>query len=137
MKKLVFIAIIFIFTFAHQAYALDKTVTFAWDPHDQIDIIKNFELHWANQQGGPYGQLAVIAKADAIDNEEPIQATVTGNPATTVIRYFVLKACGDLPQEDGSTLYECSGPSNEISVDFWIPAEAYKVPVNFRIVPES
>jgi hypothetical protein len=137
MKKLIFLfVLIFMFTVS-TAYAVDKTIVFAWDPHEQIDIIKNFEMHWSDQSGGPYAQLAVIPKADALDNQEPVQATVTGPAATTVTRYFVLKACGDIQQEDGSIAYECSGPSNEVSADFWIPFEGFKVPVNFRIVPES
>jgi hypothetical protein len=134
MKKGIYIAI-FILMLVANAFAIEETVTFEWDPHPQIDLITNFELFWSDQSGGPYVQLAVIAKADAIDNTKPVQATVTGTPATKVTRHFVLKACGDLAQEDGTFAYECSGPSNEISYDFWIPAEKFQVPVNFKIVP--
>jgi len=42
----------------------------------------------------------------------------------------------DLLQEDASTLYECSGDSNEASFTVWIPANKFEVPINFRILPE-
>jgi hypothetical protein len=80
--------------------------------------------------------MAIISKADALDNEEPIVATVTGPPATNVTRYFVLVACGDVAREDGTVVYECSGYSNEVSHDFWIPHDGFEVPVNFRIIAQ-
>ena len=116
-----------------------KTVTFAWD-QDDVTNLTQWEMHWSVTAGGPYIKVATIlynegSPAGAF--ESPVEATVTGNPGTTETRYFVLRACGDLPQEGGGTVYECSDDSNEISYGFWIPAGKFKVPINFRIVPDN
>ena len=136
MKKIFTALLILSFLFiCGQAAAVDKTVTFAWDPHPDMATIINFEFHWSDVAGGPYAQLVVVPKADAVDSTEPIQATVTGPPGTLVTRYFILLACGDVLQEDGTTLYQCSDSSNEVPDDFWIPAAGFQQVVNFRIVP--
>ena len=43
---------------------------------------------------------------------------------------------GVITTAGGGTAYECSENSNEISFSVWIPAAAFSVPVNFRILPE-
>ena len=114
--------------------AAEKVVTFAWDEPADIDVIKNWEMHWGSTKGGPYAKLMDIPKDG--DYTEPVTVDITGPPATNQTRYFILKACGDVVQEDASTLYECSGDSNEASFTVWIPANKFEVPVNFRILPE-
>jgi hypothetical protein len=115
---------------------LNETITFAWDAHPQIDRINHFVMSWSDRAGGPYAELVQISKENAIDNQEPIEAVVSGPEETTVTRYFVLAACGDVTKEDGSIVNECSGPSNEVSYDFWIPFSGFSVPVQFRIIPQ-
>jgi hypothetical protein len=118
------------------ANAVEETLVFAWDPHPEIERVINFEMYWSDTSGGPYGQLAVIPKEAAIDNEEPVTAVVTGLAETHVTRYFVLRACGNVTQEDSSILYECSDDSNEVSYDFWVPFGGFEVPINFRIIAQ-
>ena len=119
---------------ATTAFAAEQTRTFAWDEPSDLATIANWEMHWGNTQGGPYAKLIDIPKDG--DYTEPVTVDITGPPATNQTRYFILKACGDVPQEDGSTLYECSGNSNEASFTVWIPANKFEVPINFRILPE-
>jgi hypothetical protein len=137
MKK-VFLVFLML-TFAAMAQAdeqVSETVTFAWDAHPQIDRITHFVMSWADQQGGPYAELVQISKENAIDWQEPVEAVVSGPPETTVTRYFVLAACGDVTKEDNSIVNECSDPSNEVAYDFYIPFGGFEVPVNFRIIAE-
>jgi len=118
------------------ASASEITKTFAWDapPADELARIKNWEMHWGNTAGGPYAKLVDIPKNGNF--EQPVTVDISGPPATNQTRYFVLRACGDLAQEDGSTKYECSENSNEVSLTVWIPANKFQVPVNFRMIPE-
>lgn len=114
-----------------------ETVTFGWDQEDLTNLTQ-WELMWSDTAGGPYDQVAIISYdpgASGPGFTAPVEATVTGEQATHVVKYFVLRACGDIPQADGSTLYECSDYSNEVSYDFWIPAGRFSIPVNFLIVP--
>jgi len=139
MKKLCLIIIILLglLVFSVNASETIEVVTFAWDDTNDPGAVKNFEMYWGVTAGGPYIKLAVIPYA----LESPVEATVTGSPGTTETRYFVLTACGDIIQEDGSMLYMCSGDdegnmafSNEVSYDFWIEADGFSVPVQFRII---
>jgi len=117
------------------SHAAEITKTFAWDEPTDLEAISNWEMHWGVTQGGPYAKLIDVPKDG--DYQSPITVDISGTPASNQTRYFVLKACGNMPQPDGSTVYECSGNSNEASFTVWIPANAYEVPINFRIVPES
>jgi hypothetical protein len=138
MKKIYLIMMILfgLAVFCASAAEVSETVTFAWD-HDNPAAVKNFEMHWGVTAGGPYAELAVIPKSGAGPGyESPVGAVVTGSPGTTETRFFVLRACGDIPQEGGGTVYECSTWSNEVSHAFWIPAEGYTAPIQFRILPQ-
>jgi len=114
--------------------AAEITKTFAWDEPTDLVTIKNWEMHWGNTPGGPYAKLMDIPKDG--DYESPVTVDITGPPATNQTRYFVMKACGDTLQADGTTKYECSADSNEVNFSVWVPADKYEVPVNFRIISE-
>ena len=117
--------------------AWGEVVTFAWDPHEQIDQITHFKFLWSDQAGGPHVFLVDVPKADVVNSSRAIDATVTGPGQTTITKYFVLQACGDVLLEDGVTENQCSGNSNEVSHGFWIPFEGFKVPINFIIQPKE
>ena len=134
MKRFLFTLIMVLFVMVSMSFAAEQIRTFAWDEPADIDVIKNWEMHWGSTKGGPYAKLMDIPKDG--DYTEPITVDITGPPATNQTRYFVLRACGDVVQEDASTLYECSGDSNEASFTVWIPANKFEVPINFRILPE-
>ena len=134
MKKFLFTLIMVLFVMVSMSFAAEQIRTFAWDEPADIDVIKNWEMHWGSTKGGPYAKLMDIPKDG--DYTEPVTVDITGPPATNQTRYFILKACGDVVQEDASTLYECSGDSNEASFTVWIPANKFEVPINFRILPE-
>jgi len=114
--------------------AAEITKTFAWDEPSDLAQIKNWEMHWGSTKGGPYAKLVDVPKDGNF--EEPVTVDISGPPGTNQTRYFVMKACGDLPQADGGTKYECSDNSNEVSFTVWIPAAAFQLPVNFRILPD-
>ena len=132
-KKLLVILLIVLFPCL--VSAAEVTKTFAWDEPTDLEAISNWEMHWGSTQGGPYAKLQDIPKDG--DYQSPITVDISGPPASNQTRYFILKACGDVIQEDSSTIYECSGDSNEVSFSVWIPANAFTVPVNFRIVTEE
>jgi hypothetical protein len=92
---------------------LSRTIVFGWDSHPQIDRINYFLLSWSDQQGGPYAKLAIISKEDAVDNQQDIEAVVSGPEESTVTRYFVLKACGDITFLPGPDWCENHGPCSE------------------------
>ncbi|GAF67433.1 unnamed protein product, partial [marine sediment metagenome] len=72
MKKFLIASLILSFLLiSGQAAAVDKTVTFVWDPYAGIADIINFEFHWSDVAGGPYAQLVVVPKADVLDSTEP------------------------------------------------------------------
>ena len=134
MKRFLCTAIMVLFVMVSMALAAEQIRTFAWDEPADIDVIKNWEMHWGSTKGGPYAKLMDIPKDG--DYTEPVTVDITGPPATNQTRYFILKACGDVVQEDASTLYECSGDSNEASFTVWIPANKFEVPINFRMLAE-
>jgi len=113
-----------------------ETLTFEWTQEDTTNL-KEWKLFWSEVSGGPYTEIAVItydsAAGGPIYNSSQ-DIVVTGDQATHVMKYFVLIACGDIPQSDGSTKYLCSEDSNEVSHDFWISAGQFSVPINFKIV---
>lgn len=115
-----------------------ETLTFAWD-QDSVENLKQWEMHWGATPGGSYSKLTDITYAGGTGPtfESPVEAVVTGQPGTHETRYFVLRACGDLPQDDGSTAYECSDFSNEVSYGFWIPAKGFSIPMTFRITTQQ
>ncbi len=137
MKRLLLIALML--SLVTLCFATEKieTVTFGWDQNDLTNVTQ-WEMDWSVTAGGPYAQLTTIPYDGSSGTafQSPIIATVTGEPGTTETRYFVLKACGDIPIEGGGTEYQCSSYSNEVSKGFWIPVGAYEVPINFRIIPE-
>ena len=143
MKKfLTTVFALFVLLFFGIVYAADvtETVTFAWEQDNTINL-KEWRLYWGDAAGGPYDtQEVTIIVYDGSAGptyEGPADATVSGPQGTHVTKYFVLVACGDIPQDDGTTLYECSENSNEVPHDFWIPAGQFSVPVQFRIIPTS
>lgn len=114
-----------------------KTLTFEWTMEDTTNL-KEWQLLWSDTAGGPYDidPASVIAYDSALPGPtyaSPEAIDVFGNQATHVIKYFVLVACGDIPQPDGTTKFICSDYSNEVNHDFWIPAGQFSVPVQFII----
>jgi hypothetical protein len=121
------------------AYAADvtKTLTFQWTQEDTTNL-KEWKLFWSDTSGGPYTEIAIFPYDPNVTGpvySSSESATVTGEQGTTVTKFFVLIACGDIPQAGGTTNYLCSADSNEVSHGFWIPAGQFSVPVNFNIVP--
>jgi hypothetical protein len=140
MKKIYSIfCVLLIMLFASVGFAAEvtETVEFEWDQEDTTNL-KDWRLYWADVAGGPYAtDPVVIIPFDGSAGPTysgPASATVTGNQGTHVTKYFVLVACGDIPQEDGTTQYLCSDNSNEVNYAFWIPAGQFSVPIQFRIV---
>lgn len=115
-----------------------QTLTFAWEYTIGDVPVITWQMNWAPTQGGPYTKLADIPFANSSTGtwESPVQATVIGAPGTHETRYFTLLACGNVPQSDGSTIYECSTPSNEVSYDFWIEPSGFSAPVQFRVMAQ-
>ena len=112
-----------------------EILTFEWNQADLTNL-KEWKLFWGDASGGPYTELSVIAYDESPGPiySSPADAPVTGDQGTTVTKYFVLIACGDVPQEGGGAEYMCSADSNEVSHGFWIPAGMFSVPFNFQIV---
>lgn len=135
MKKaiilLLTVLLVGVFPLFVQAEDKVETVTFAWDQPDRT-LLEKWEMHWGDAPGGPYVKMTdlIYQGQDQDAFESPIEATVSGAPASTVIKFFVLRACGTVE----GTL-ECSDWSNEVSYAFVIPFDGFQVPVNFRIVP--
>jgi hypothetical protein len=137
MKKLLILAITFLL-FCTVGWAAEVTKTFAWDEPTDLSKITQWELYMGEASGGPYAKVTDIIKVPGqLVFEAPATVDITGDPATTETRYFVLLACGDQPLESGGVEYQCSADSNEVNFSVWIPANAFKVPVQFRIVPTS
>lgn len=129
--------LLFSFFSVAQADEITKTLTFQWEQHDKTNL-KEWRLYWSESAGGPYDStpIAVIPYDPASPGptyQSPADAKITGTQATHIVKYFVLVACGDIPQADGSTKYGCSDNSNEVSYDFWIPAGKFSVPIKFLI----
>jgi hypothetical protein len=142
MKKFFSALFVLVFLlFSGHAFAADvtETVTFEWDQTDTTNL-KEWRLYWADVAGGPYDtqEVALIPFDGSAGPtySSPADATVTGPQGTHVTKFFVLVACGDIPQEDGTTAYKCSENSNEVSHAFWIPAGQFSVPVQFKIVAQ-
>ena len=138
MKKIILTLILLLVPFVFSADAAEqtKTLVFAWD-QENLNLVKQWEMHWGVTAGGPYSQLALIPfPGGGPSFESPVAATVTGNSGTFEKRFFVLRACGDVPVEAGGTEYQCSAWSNEVAYDFWIPAAGYTAPIQFRIISQ-
>ena len=143
MKKLLRALLIFVvgvswFLYASNVMAAEKvqTITAQWEQTDTTNL-KEWKIFWSDTSGGPYTEILVITydpTSTGPTYSSPTTVQVIGNPATTVKKYFVMIACGDIPQEDGTTKYECSENSNEPSVDFWIPAGRFSVPLTFEMI---
>ena len=136
MKRLFLVCLIVLMS---AAFSLAETVTFSWK-QPNLSNVKEWNLYWSDTAGGPYDS-NVVAKFEYDGTPQPVYQNntdpkVIGNPGTTVSKYFVLVACGDIPQQDGSLKYECSNDSNEVSYDFWIPVGQFEAPVDFQIVPK-
>lgn len=146
LKKLrnylvVLTSLLTILIFVFPVYSAEKTetLTFEWE-HTAGDVqVKTWEMDWGVIAGGPYTKLIDIPYADAVGGvyQAPVQAVVTGQPGTHETRYFILKACGDVPQEGGGTAYQCSDPSNEASFAFWIPSTGFSAPIKFTVKPQQ
>lgn len=141
MKKLLFIfGLVLVFVFVSIAWADStvKTLTFEWTQEDTTNL-KEWKLFWSDTSGGEYTEAATIIYDPEIPGPvytSPEILTVSGEQGTHVLKYFVLRACGDVPTESGGTEYKCSGDSNEVSHKFWIPAGMFSVPINFSIKVE-
>ena len=138
MKTLFFILVIVLvgfFVLPANVLAVDKieTVTFQWDQPD-LTLVLVCELYWGDAAGGPYVEAARFVYTGGTDltYEGSKELVVSGTPASTVTKYFVIRACGDV---EGTR--ECSVWSNEISYGFKIPFGGFTAPVQFRIVPSQ
>ena len=134
MKKKFCLWLIVLLMLTGTAFA--ETLTFQWEQTDLTNL-REWKLFWGDASGGPYVELSTIAYdgSSGPTYSSPAEVQVTGDQGTHVMKYFVLIACGDVPQEDGSTSYLCSVDSNEVSKNFWIPSGMFSVPLNFEIVP--
>lgn len=116
-----------------------KTLTFQWEQTNPETVIE-WKLWWSDISGGPYGtSIGTFAHDDNTNGpifSDSNEMLVTGSPGTNVVKYFILKACGDVIQPDGSFLRECSEASNEVSYTFWIPSGSFSAPFNFIIKEE-
>ena len=113
------------------------TVTAQWEQQDTTNL-KEWKLFWSETSGGPYVEIMIIPYSGSGGPiyTSPASVSVNGNQGTTVTKYFVMIACGDIPVETGGTEYKCSDDSNEASYNFWVPAGQFSVPLNFQIVAE-
>jgi hypothetical protein len=137
MKKLI-IALFMCFCLIGTVNAEEITKTFAWDEPTDLIKITQWELYMGETSGGPYAKVTDILKVpDQTVFEAPATVDIVGAPGTNETRYFVLIACGDQPLEGGETEYQCSADSNEVNFSVWIPADAFNVPVLFRIIPNE
>lgn len=138
MKKLIIGLLIVLFAVVIVSAAeVTEIRTFAWDMTN-LDHVTQWEMEWGENAEGPFTSLGNIPYDG---NPQPtfqaaLEATVTGPSGTTQTRYFRLRTCGDVPQQDNTTVYECSTYSNIVPSDFWIPVGEFQVPVEFRIVAE-
>ena len=133
MKRIIILLTILLFgafPFIGQAADYVETVTFGWDQPDRT-LLEDWEMFWGDIAGGSYVMLATLQYLgqDQDSFEGPITATVSGTPASTVTKFFVLRACGTI-----EGVRECSDWSNEVSYDFEIPFDGFQVPVQFRII---
>jgi hypothetical protein len=133
MRSLIMTLIFALTSICANASETVETLTFAWE-HDNPTLVTAFELHLGVTAGGPYALATEIP--NELPYESPTEVVVTGDPGTTETRYFVLRACGDVPLEGGGTEYQCSDWSNEVSYGFWLAPDQFKVPVNFRIISQ-
>ena len=142
MKKL-FLTIVCLlaivgFSFQLNATELNETLTFEWTQED-ITNLKEWKLFWSNTEDGSYIEAIIIPYDSGVEGpvySGPAGLTVNGEQATHVIKYFVLRACGDIPQKDGSVEYICSVDSNKVFYSFWIPGGVFSVPIEFKILAE-
>jgi len=132
MKRL-FLALVMFFFLAGSASA--EILTFEWNQVDTTNL-KEWKLFWGDTSGGPYTELSTIPYDGSPGPvySSPAEANVTGDQGTNVVKYFVLIACGDVPQASGTPEYLCSEDSNEVSHSFWIPAGMFSVPIEFKII---
>ena len=121
---------------ATTAFAAEQTRTFAWDEPTDLAIIERWEIYVSETSGGPYVKATEIPK---VEGQTIFQANSTvdiiGAPGSKQTRYFVMLACGTV-LEAGQPTFKCSDDSNEVNFSVDIPAFEFKVPVNFRILPE-
>lgn len=117
--------------------AKTETLVFQWDYTAGEVPVTTWQMDWGVTAGGPYTKLADISYVDpgSAPYESPVEAVVTGQPGTHETRYFILRACGDVPLEAGGTEYQCSEPSNEVAYSFWIDVTGFSAPINFRTKP--
>lgn len=128
MKRL--LVIVFVLALSSLAMAADfsKSITFAWDQAaTDLPNLQGWGLYVMTTSGGT--KPAPIAVPYTSGNG-PFQAsqsfTVTGNPGSTVRRYFVL----DAVSRNGNR----SGFSNEVFYDFVIPNADVTTPMTLRVI---
>ena len=113
MKKFVFALLILLA--ATFSYADDTTLNliFTWD--QDTTNLDHWTLYQSDVAGGPYTKVIDIPwNGQTTEHYTATNSfTVTGNPGDTVTKYFMVTA---------SSTTEESGPSNEVSQEFLIPA---------------
>ena len=129
------LVIVFCFIFAlvnaNAANTVDTRI-FVWDAGENWDIVapEFYKMYWSEAETSTYTLLTTFPAAESYTS--PVEVTLTGKPLTWTTRYFVLVACGNLANEDGSITEQCSAVSNVVAEDFWIPFQGYGKPINFR-----
>ena len=127
--------------------ALDtQIVTFAWE-QPNMEFVQEWELFWSDKapdlnEPDSYASFEKVVSIiyDGTDTgsfQSPVETVVYGPSASWVPKWFTLRACGDVPQDDGTILRQYSVMSNTVSHDFWIPFYGFEAPVEFKIVPSS
>jgi len=113
-----------------------ETLTFLWDQED-LTLVKDWELHWGDAAGGPYVEASkfIYEGGSELTYQGSKELVVSGVPASTVTKFFVIRACGDVEGE--TPLRQCSVWSNEISYGFKIPFGGFNAPVIFRLQPSQ
>jgi hypothetical protein len=128
------IVLVAFFVLPTNVLAADKvqTITFQWDQPD-LTLVKDWELHWGDAPGGPYVEATTFVYTGVPNTtfEGVQELTVSGVPSSTVTKYFVIRACGDVEGE--TPLRQCSDWSNEVSYGFKIPFGGFNAPVQFRL----
>jgi hypothetical protein len=138
MKKLFGLVLVLMFVFSVNVLAAEttKTITFGWTQEDTTNL-KEWKIFWSDTAGGPYTEVAIIPYNSGEAGPEYTGSknmNVSGNQGTHVTKYFIVRACGDIPQEDGTVAYSCSADSNEVSYAFWVPAGTFSIPLEFKIM---
>lgn len=135
------LVMVFLFAWFAEAGETIETKTFGWNAGSNwaTSPPTKFKMFWNDSESGEYALMETFEASGTGGPDSfssPLEVTVSGPPSTWVTKYFVLKACGDVQQEDGSTQEICSDPSNVLEQKFWIKFDGYSIPVRFRVIAE-